>query len=261
MDIRSIANKVRARAKGNTATNRVQAPLFQPRIESIFDAEERRIIGDVRRFTMVSEERLVSIMDAVKYLIAREIPGALVECGVWRGGSILTMIKTLQQLGVDDRDIYLYDTFDGMTEPGSEDTSPFEQPAVKTWRETPAGVRPWDWAFAPDVFDLDLVRETVLGSGYPSQRIHFVPGKVEDTLPAHAPSEIALARLDTDWYESTLHELRHLYPRLPVGGVLIIDDVGHWEGARRAVDEFFSNESRPIFLSRTDYSARIGVKC
>ena len=65
-------------------------------------------------------------------------------------------------------------------------------------------------------------------------------------------------RLDTDWYESTRHELTHLYPRLVVGGVLIIDDYGHWESARKAVDEYVENTR--ILLNRIDYSGRIGVK-
>ena len=79
------------------------------------------------------------------------------------------------------------------------------------------------------------------GTGYPPERIHFVRGPVEETLPAGAPDEIALLRLDTDWYESTRHELEHLYPRLAAGGVLLVDDYGHWEGARKAVDEYFAD--------------------
>jgi hypothetical protein len=81
---------------------------------------------------------------------------------------------------------------------------------------------------------------------------------VESTIPEHAPESIALLRLDTDWYESTRHELTHLYPLLVPGGVLIIDDYGHLQGARKAVDEYFRD--RPILLSRTDYSGRIAVK-
>ena len=92
-----------------------------------------------------------------------------------------------------------------------------------------------------------------LGSG--PERIHFVEGKVEDTIPAHAPERIALLRLDTDWYESTRHELEHLYPRLSRGGVLIIDDYGHWQGARQAVDEYFG-DAHAALLNRIDYTAR-----
>ena len=90
--------------------------------------------------------------------------------------------------------------------------------------------------------------------------VHFVPGPVEQTLPDHAPDPIAILRLDTDWYASTRHELEHLFPRVAPGGVLIVDDYGHWEGARRAVDEYFARSDDRILLQRIDYTGRIGVK-
>jgi len=97
-------------------------------------------------------------------------------------------------------------------------------------------------------------------TGYPAERIHYVKGKVEETIPATLPSRIALLRLDTDWYESTRHELQHLYPLLSTHGVLIIDDYGHWQGARQAVDEYFAASAEPVFLHRVDYTARLVVK-
>ena len=97
-------------------------------------------------------------------------------------------------------------------------------------------------------------------SGYPSEKLHFVRGPVEETIPDCVPEQIALLRLDTDWYESTKHELLHLFPRLQPGGVLIVDDYGHWQGAQRAVDEYFGTEHPPLFLSRIDYAARIAIK-
>jgi len=106
----------------------------------------------------------------------------------------------------------------------------------------------------------DAVRATLTQSGYPTGRLHFVRGPVETTLPEHAPERLALLRLDTDWYESTRHELQHLYPRLSEGGVLIVDDYGHWEGARRAVDEYFERHPPAPLLNRIDYTGRIAVK-
>lgn len=97
-------------------------------------------------------------------------------------------------------------------------------------------------------------------TGYPPERIHLVPGRVEDTVPAQAPERIALLRLDTDWYASTKHELDHLYPRLSDGGVLIVDDYGHFEGARRAVDDYLAEQAEPLLLNRIDYTGRIAVK-
>jgi hypothetical protein len=100
----------------------------------------------------------------------------------------------------------------------------------------------------------------VLATGYPADKLHFVRGPVEQTLPHNAPAELALLRLDTDWYESTRHELEHLYPRVSDGGVLIIDDYGHWEGARRAVDEYFERQAKPLLLNRIDYTGRVAIK-
>ena len=102
--------------------------------------------------------------------------------------------------------------------------------------------------------------QNVFSTGYPKERIHFIKGKVEETLPKHAPGKIALLRLDTDWYESTAHEMTHLYPRLSENGVLIIDDYGHWQGARQAVDEYFARQEFRPLLTRMDYSARMLVK-
>lgn len=209
---------------------------------------------------MTSHERLAGLVDAVEYIVQRAVPGAFVECGVWRGGSVLAAILALQHLGVDDRDIYLFDTFEGMTRPTDADVSRYTGSAKDDWDDASrAGVRAWHEMFGSDTFGLDQVRELVLGSGYPEAHLHFVAGPVEATVPASAPAEIALLRLDTDWYESTRHELEHLYPRLRSGGVLLIDDYGHWDGCRRAVDEYFAS-AVPLLFSRLDYTGRIAVK-
>jgi O-methyltransferase len=171
------------------------------------------------------------------------------------------MILVLQGLGVDDRDIHLFDTFEGMTAPTEEDTSPLDPPALETWAEAQeSGERAWSELFSHEVFDEAAVRELLVSTGYPSERLHFARGPVEQTLPEAAPERLALLRLDTDWYESTRHELEHLWPRLSDGGVLIVDDYGHWEGARRAVDEFFATSAAPVLLSRIDYTGRIAIK-
>jgi len=210
---------------------------------------------------MTGEPRIAALLDAVDYLVRRGVPGAFVECGVWRGGSILAMILKLQQLGAAPRDIYLYDTFEGMTTPTELDTSAYSEPAIRTWqRAVAAGERPWGHLLTPEQFNEANVRSLLESTGYPTESLHFVRGPVEETLPDHAPERISLLRLDTDWYESTRHELVHLFPRLQPGGVLIVDDYGHWEGCRRAVDEYFTSQATPLFLSRVDYAARIGVK-
>ena len=212
---------------------------------------DRAIVERAKPYTLTSVQRLQAVIDAVRYIERRGIPGALAECGVWRGGSVLAMLLTLQDAGATERDVYLYDTFTGMTDPTEADTSPFDDAA----REGAA----YDYLFDPEHTGEDAVLALLAGTGYPRERLHAVAGPVEETLPAHAPEQLALLRLDTDWYESTRHELEHLYDRLSPGGVLIVDDYGHWEGAARAVEEFFATRE-PLLLSRIDYTGRIAVK-
>ena len=222
------------------------------------EGPDRPILEQALPNTMTGVPRLTALVDAVRYCVRRDIPGAFAECGVWRGGSVLAMILTLQQMDAGERDIYLYDTFEGMTAPTEVDVSPLHAPALELWEQTQGS--PWPEFFDPDVFNEGLVRETLLSTGYPEERLHFVRGPVETTLPEHAPERLALLRLDTDWYESTRHELHHLYPRLSSGGVLIVDDYGEWEGCRRAVDEYFDHQAPPVLLNRIDHAGRIAVK-
>jgi O-methyltransferase len=213
------------------------------------------IMAQISGATMTTLEAQLSLINAVRYTVKFGLPGAFVECGVWRGGSSMAIALTLLQEGVTDRDIYLYDTFQGMTQPSSVDrtgdgvsaATHLEQDSLKT------GV----WCLS----SYEEVRRNLLSTGYPSERLHFIQGAVEETIPECAPfSEIALLRLDTDWYESTKHELEHLYPRLVPHGIVVIDDYGYWEGARKAVDEFFGAKNQPFFLHRIDRSARSMVK-
>jgi hypothetical protein len=224
-------------------------------------APDRQIVEGVLPYSMTGAARLLALVDAVRYCIARAIPGAFVECGVWRGGSVLAMILTLQELGIADRDIYLYDTFEGMTAPTEADISDLEGSALEEWRRAAGtNTRPWNEVFGRDVFSEESVRSLLLGTGYPEARLHLVRGRVEETLPARAPDELALLRLDTDWYQSTRHELVHLFPRLSKSGVLIVDDYGHWRGARQAVDEYLASQRLQLLLARVDYSARLAIK-
>lgn len=225
-------------------------------------AEDRAIVDAVAPYTLTSRQRRYALVQAVQYLVRRGVPGAFVECGVWRGGSALAMLMALQRERTDDRELWLYDTFEGMTAPSERDRSPFDAPARRTWDIAVAsGRKAWQHLFEPQDFSLDKVRALLEGTGYPRQHLKFVAGDLMQTLPAQAPGRIALLRLDTDWYESTRHELEHLYPRLSPGGVLIIDDYGHWQGCRDAVDEYFARPGNgPVLLNRIDYTCRIVIK-
>lgn len=219
------------------------------------DAGFRAVHEGSAPYSMGTSERLYALYQAVRYVEQRAIPGAIVECGVWRGGSAMACALTLRQTGGLQRPLYLYDTFAGMPEPGGRDVDFRGRVAHATWRRLRTGDAN-EWCLAT----LDEVRANLLSTGHPEERLHFVRGKVEDTIPGEAPERIALLRLDTDWYESTYHELVHLYPRLAPGGVLIVDDYGFWRGSREATDQYFKEQGVTMLLTRLDHSARMGVK-
>jgi len=216
--------------------------------------DARGLVEAVSSFTMTSPERIVALRDAVRYVCRHDIAGDVVECGVWRGGSMMAVALTLLELG-GRRRLHLFDTFDGMPPPTSHDRdlSGVAASGLLAAEDRDTGST---WARSP----LEDVRGNLLSTGYPAELVHFVPGLVEETIPTRAPDRIAILRLDTDWYESTRHELEHLYPRLVQGGVLIIDDYGHWQGARRAVDEYLATTNARVLLSRIDYTGRLAIK-
>ena len=168
----------------------------------------------------------------------------------------MIMASALLQAGVNDRNIFLYDTFAGMSEPTDVDKDLLGNAAHDQWKRSVDATGKSAWCFG----DLGDVTRNLVGTGYPPERLTFVRGKVEETIPATIPARIALLRLDTDWFESTYHELVHLYPRLERGGVLIIDDYGHWKGARAATDRYFAENKIPLLLTRVDYTGRIAIK-
>ncbi len=203
---------------------------------------------------MTTRARLRSFMSAVEYVVGANIQGAIVECGVWRGGSMMAAALTLLRLGTR-RPLYLYDTFEGMTAPTKEDFNLGGVSAADLLKRQPRQVGN-TWAYAP----LDEVRDALLSTGYEAAHVTFVRGPVEDTIPATIPDSISILRLDTDWYRSTKHELEYLFPRLSPGGVLILDDYGYWKGTRQAVDEYFTEHRIAMLLCRIDVAGRMGVK-
>ncbi|WPU93553.1 TylF/MycF/NovP-related O-methyltransferase [Mucilaginibacter sabulilitoris] len=221
-----------------------------------FDKETLDTYHKVKPYTMTTPERIASLVNAVNYLVKNNIEGDFVECGVWRGGSTMAAIDTLVKTGDKNREIYLYDTYEGMSEPTEHDKV-FTGTAADELMNTSDKNDPTSvWCYSA----LEEVQKNVGTLNYPAGKVHYVKGKVEDSIPQTLPGKIALLRLDTDWYESTAHELKHLYPLLVPGGVIIIDDYGHWEGARKAVDEYIAENKLPLLLNRIDYTGRIGVK-
>jgi hypothetical protein len=207
-------------------------------------------------YTATTVERMYALHEAVKHVVANGVEGDLVETGVWRGGSSMLAALTLEQAGDHERRLWLYDTFAGMPKPTTDDISVSGRSALEDWEAHPGHLSD-DLACEAS---LDEVRANLRGAGVALERCELVQGLVQDTIPARAPERIALLRLDTDWYESTRHELEQLYPRLVPGGVLLLDDYGHWEGSRRAVDEYFAGHGPRPLLVRLDVSGRIAVK-
>ncbi|MFI1221773.1 MULTISPECIES: TylF/MycF/NovP-related O-methyltransferase [unclassified Streptomyces] len=218
-----------------------------------YDDEAKDIIRAVKPYSMTSPERLNAFILATRYITRHDIPGDIVECGVWRGGSMQACARTLLSAGETERDLYLFDTYEGMTPPTAEDLRRDGRPAQELL-DAQGKDRPI-WAVA----SLEDVQAGFDNVPYPKERVHYVRGRVEDTVPGQAPEQISILRLDTDWYASTKHELEYLYSRLVSGGVLLIDDYGYWQGSRQAVDEFLEKTGERLLLLRMD-EGRIAVK-
>jgi O-methyltransferase len=194
----------------------------------------------VQPYTKSSRERLLAMAKACQRIDADKIAGDIVECGIWRGGNII-----LARMLCPERTCWLFDTFEGMA-------------GRSKWDINRSGIAVGAGKSAVSIDE--VVDNFKVTNTYDFDKLQFVKGKVEDTLlrDENLPEQIALLRLDTDWYHSTKIELQKLWPRLRPGGILIIDDYGHWLGCRKAVDEFFKRSS--VKFQRIDYTAIMIVK-
>lgn len=234
-----------------------RARKFRKRLD-IMDADARETASKVRDYTMLNPEKLYAFIETVRYISKNNITGTIVECGVWRGGAIMAAALTLLQLGDTRRKFYLYDTFTGMTRPTDRDkaidgTGNIDLPGHFEKRQT--GKDSSDWCYA----NTEEVRRNLSTLSYNPDNFILVEGKVEDTLPDTLPGPISILRLDTDWYDSTKHEMIHLMPLLEPKGVLIVDDYYRWAGNKEAVDEYLEQHNIPMLMVRVGNSA-IGVK-
>jgi O-methyltransferase len=260
---RGVARRVRNRLRGSTqsavSTERKQIEELKAKLASAranYDDVDKSVletISLVKPYTMTGRDKLIALIGATRHIANAKIEGDIVECGVWRGGSMHAVARTLAAEGVTDREIHMFDTYTGMTEPTEKDVRTDGRKASEMLA-TSAKTK-WVWAVA----SREDVEEGLKTLPYPYERFHIVEGPVEETIPEHCPETIALLRLDTDWYESTKHELEHMYDRLVSGGVLIIDDYGSWQGSKEATDEFLKTLSNPPLMHRAG-RARIGVK-
>ncbi len=225
------------------------------------DAVFASIWKQVSPYTMTSVERGFALYNAVKFISEKNVPGNIVESGVWRGGSSMLIALTLMKLNDTDRDLYLFDTYEGMPEPQVVDVDLYGKSAKQQLNDACSKNKDEAiWAYA----ELDDVVNNMGKTGYPENKVHFIKGDVCQTAPQTVTRPLSLLRLDTDWYASTKAELRHFYPRLNQNGVLILDDYGHWQGARKAVDEFLLAKEKagfqPLYLQPIDYTGRLAIK-
>lgn len=217
------------------------APRRRPRLETIrrrVDVDQRTLdtVTTVRIYTRTTRAQVVALCDAVRYLTAARIGGDLVECGVWRGGSMLAAARTLLEAADRSRALWMYDTFSGIW----DDCGP-------------------DGDAGANAVSLPAVQRTIAKAGYPEAHLRYIVGPLTDTIPNNAPERVALLRIGNDRYEPARHALEHLMPRMAGGGVVIVDDYGQSRGVRHAVDEYLEATGTPLLLHRVDEAARIGV--
>jgi len=239
-----------------------RSPINGLQIDSCFGYEDEEAIKKassmVMNHTMGSFPRLASLWSQVRYLDRHSLTGAMVECGVWKGGAAgLMALAHMHQRNPPDRDLYLFDSWEGLPEPKA---SMDGNSAVKYAIGRASGALKSIGQCVSAIEDASDLLE--LRIGYPRHLLHYQKGWFQDTVIASAASlgEIALLRLDGDWYESTKVCLQALYPQVRKYGVVVIDDYGHWEGCRAAVDEFIGTLAAPIMLHRVDYTCRYWIK-
>jgi hypothetical protein len=241
--------------------NGLYIPLDRAHLQSRFGYDEepaiKAAVDRIKRHTMTSFERLASLWQQVRYLDRFDVPGAFVECGVWKGGSTgLMALAHRATRAVPTRELHLFDSFEGLPEP---DAVLDDQQSVDYAGAGGGELR----SVGKCVGTLDENRELMERLlGYPTDLLRYHVGWFQDTIPRDAPAlgSIALLRLDGDWYESTRICLEHLYDKVSRGGVVVIDDYGHYEGCRKAVDEFLQRRKEPVLLSHIDYTGRYWIK-
>lgn len=253
--------RLRLKSLAQKVLNRFGYALVQTQYHTIplphdMDPGFQEIYEKTRPYTMTSIYRMYELYKAVQYLVESRIPGDIVECGIWKGGSSMIAALALQAFGETDRRLWLYDTYDGMPEPGEKDVRASDGLVAQQHWSTLKPDEAHKWIYSP----LEEVQTNIYSTGYPKENIKFIKGKVEDTIPDRIPDSIALLRLDTDWYESTYHELCHLFPQVSVHGLLIIDDYGWWKGSREATDRYINENNLQLFLHRIDDSGRVALK-
>jgi O-methyltransferase len=194
------------------------------------------------------DETAYTAYQTIKNIVNQKIEGCIVECGVYQGQKISFFLETLKKLKINNRDVYVIDTFEGMTEPSDNDYQ------VNTKKKM----------YKADMkVNLEIVKNNIYKTNYPREKVHFIKIDVrqENLLKNSIVGEIALIRLDTDFYDSTLSILNSLYYRVAKNGYLIHDDYGHWKGHYDACIKFYKTNNINPVLIRTSVKERVEIKC
>lgn len=215
------------------------------RLPDVLDEGFWSSLGLCAPYTLLNTEKLYNLYGATAYLCKRNIPGSVVECGVYLGGAVMLVAQTLSRFGIREKEIYLYDTFSGFTTPPTEQDINYKGNKIGHVRLRNFRAR---------------TEKNLQKVDYPEDNYIFVEGDINKTVLETTLDSIALLRLDTDTYETTRSELIHLYPKIVPGGILIVDDYGYSKGARKAVDEYFDGREEALFFQRPDWSSRTAVK-
>ncbi|WP_131746326.1 TylF/MycF family methyltransferase [Frankia sp. Cppng1_Ct_nod] len=188
--------------------------------------------------TMVGMKRLNNLHECIDTILDDQIPGDLIETGVWRGGSCILMRGILAARGITDRRVWVADSFSGLPVPDPE--------------RYPADAGDGHHTVSDLVVPLVEVKENFRRYGLLDAQVSFLPGWFSETLPGAPIERLALMRLDGDMYSSTIEALTALYPKLSEGGFCIIDDYGAVEGCRSAVEDFRSANGIDAPITRID---------
>ncbi len=175
-------------------------------------------------FTMIGLNRLNNIEDCIRTILKDNIQGDFIETGVWRGGATIFMRALLKELGIKDKTVWLADSFKGLPKPNSK-----SYPADE-------GIDLYNRPIL--TCSLEEVQNNFRIFGLLDKQVQFLSGWFKDTLPIAPVKNLSLLRLDGDLYESTLIALEHLYPKLSVGGFVIIDDYNAFPFCKAAVDDY-----------------------
>ena len=219
--------------------------------------DDAKLISVVSKYSMTPKIRIYNLLQALRHIKQKNIDGDFVECGVWRGGNIILFKKFLEnELKNSNKKIFAYDTYEGMNQPSEEDYNLTSKISAKILLKKEKNKDSNIWGISK----IEDVKKNISENVKNLDNINFIKGEVEQTLNSekNLPLKISILRLDTDWYLSTKKELEVLYDRVSSGGIIIIDDYGHWNGSKKAVDEFFSNKY--VWMHYVDYACRLIIK-